>query len=752
MAGETFVVVDNRLVQAKQAITSCDFAQTAASSNLASLTAMVLGRLLVLSSEHRAWVPQPTVCSARNASEVQEVRRSSINEAVACISTDLKPLSTFDGGGAESGPASTWKYINSGLRSVLNGMRKKQTGSGKQVLIAIFTNDSALLHTATLPTPLIPSYNVFTTAPGPMQEQVREFKRLLTEIRAMAGEKAEVELRLVVATLDGVSGNGAMSNPYEHSGGGTMREAEVYELSKMLARCDAESKAGTNSSSSSNFEQDREGGCSVHMVAPTSLVYEDVLRSMLVFHAPCVTSTLSFPSMHDITCNLNVQITAPTVRGADELMALKGGLDGDAIRILQVLPHTAVPAMCLEGGTFQLSAAPVTSFSEPGRTNAHKHNMLAFTALETALRDCSSILVVRLLKQPDPPRSVLMQPGLLDSGRLSATYWAVLPPTPCPSPDQQHQQQFTMIRLVDREHFLSEGASYQTDISLPVPPSTPTTANADEDEVALLQNLQTVKSYLGELTTHRHCGSATTTSGSGSGSGSGSDASSLHKEGLQALHGSTPVHLARELYNPLNYPGGEIACQITAVERDWQEQGQQQATHTHSPAKQPQGQGPTVEGTFARKRILEGSKAVDNKGSAHTAETGADTDSLSPVILETSSDESLIPEAKKPGKKTSTDKQRKAPKSDTSTTDGGGGKAKATAAKKGAGSSSRTQRYVKDAARKRAALDGSKRKAKPVSKKAKKGLSLVAISREEQLSDSLESVTDSGGGGDDFWS
>ena len=162
---ETFLIVDNRLVQSKQAITSCDFAIQTGSSNLASLMAMVLGRLLVCSSEHRSWVPQPTLYCARNAIEVQELRHSNISEAIACISTDLKPLNTFDRGDAESGPASTWRYINSGVRNVLKCMRNKKNSEGGKVLITIFTNDSALLHTATLPTPLVPSYVVSSNMP-----------------------------------------------------------------------------------------------------------------------------------------------------------------------------------------------------------------------------------------------------------------------------------------------------------------------------------------------------------------------------------------------------------------------------------------------------------------------------------------------------------------------------------------------------------------------------------------------------------
>ena len=260
-----FVVVDNRLVQAKQAITSCDFAIQSGFSNLANLMAMVLSRLLVYSSEHRLWVPQPVIYSSRNATEVQEVRHSSINEAVACISTDLKPMNTFDGDDVESGPASTWKYINSGLRNVHDCLKIKKNPVREKVLIFIFTNDCALFHTVTLPMPLNPSHDVFTSSHAPMHEQITEFKMLLTQIRSQVGEKTIVELRMVVAKLEGLPGRGVGSDPYMQSGERTMREVEVYELGKMLAKFDAESKSskfsGSDQVHSRPLDHQNEEGC-----------------------------------------------------------------------------------------------------------------------------------------------------------------------------------------------------------------------------------------------------------------------------------------------------------------------------------------------------------------------------------------------------------------------------------------------------------------------------------------------------------
>ncbi len=748
---ETFLIVDNRLVQSKQAITSCDFAIQTGSSNLASLMAMVLGRLLVCSSEHRSWVPQPTLYCARNAIEVQELRHSNISEAIACISTDLKPLNTFDRGDAESGPASTWRYINSGVRNVLKCMRNKKNSEGGKVLITIFTNDSALLHTATLPTPLVPSYVVSSNMPVLMQEQVKEFKGLLTQIRSLAGKETTVELQLVIASLEGVSGRGVASNPYVPSGTRAMREEEVYELSKMLTRCNAESKpgemAGITCTSTPPLEHLKgDGGCSVQVVAPTSLVYEDVLRNMLVFHAPSVISVLSFPSMHGITCDLDVYITAPTMRSADELAATRSGLNGDAIRILQLLPHTAVPAVCLEGGTLQLSAAPALSYAQPGRRSAYKHNLLAFTALETALRDRSSILIVRILKRPDASHIVPVEERTLSQGRLSATYWAIIPP-PASSlaPLQPTDRQFGMVRLVDREHFLLEGASYETDMALPVPVVNAAAADTGSgwelDELALQQNLQTVQSYLGELGSyHGRADVPETPFDAGT---------SLHSRGLKALHGGTPLHPARDLYNPLSHPGGEIACQISAVERHWQEQS---ADILSLPPDQVQGQTratrPAIEATFNRKRIIETAERGSVKYSARVSKTLQVDENDGDNLLSASSDETLIPVAKSARESTTgPSKRRRTTRAGTESSTSAAVVGRTAPARKKAESKSaigRAQRYVKDTAKKRAALDSS---IKPRSRLSRKGLSLVGKS-EDALTDSLESVTDSG---DDFW-
>ena len=167
-----------------------------------------------------------------------------------------------------------------------------------------------------------------------------------------------------------------------------------------------------------------------------------------------------------------------------------------------------------------------------------------------------------------------------------------------------------MVRLVDREHFLLEGVRYETDITLPV--AHPRTTNGvtkrshELDEAALRQNLQTVESYLGELSACSH-GHSTT-----HGLANDADVSLLHCRGLQELHGDTPAHSMRALYSPLSYPGGEIACQISAVEWYWHEQ----AKGTPSiPLASLQGHSQvarsSAEEIYNRKRIAEKAVATD---------------------------------------------------------------------------------------------------------------------------------------------
>lgn len=600
--GATFAIVDNRVLSSFSHISvtgACDFAEEAANTQLSGMYTMILSRLLLLSSEHENWVPAPRIYKARSINEVMPL---------PCDGAHLLPslsqhLEAKQCGVSDFGPATSWRFITSGLRAILNEIKVTEEVEKGSILILVFTNDRALITNGSNSDSIMTPHHLQVDA-NEMQTHMRAFEELFYEIGKAAGIQTRVELRLVMGSISSLPGHGAAGLPASFDG--SMRGArdhEMKQLSNFFAALGCRSYSSrdgvTPFASYADADSGKASNCEASLLslAPSTLMFEDILRSALVFHSPKADCVVSFPRTEGMSCELKMRVSAATVRGASALSGLAGGhrhpppvatadagTTDEAPMILEVvreMPRTAVPVNCLEGTNLQLSAAHASCFpTAGGANNADKHNRHSVSALLEVLRKHGAVLLVRMKAVAATPTIIrsnahVRQPHGHGGSYLFFTYWALVPTEEHAAAGGEQGSKsvpaetgdpvtFSLMRLVDKESFLIDDAHTGG-----VYVSRSSASSSRDGAAASGETTETAKLISEYVAFFEKSLSVSVEASSCSGFGGSATVGvgATHLQGVSAVwSGNARAGTgAAAMYNPLGFPGGEVAQQVRAV-------------------------------------------------------------------------------------------------------------------------------------------------------------------------------------------